>query len=115
MRPRTLWLLAPASLTLASCGSYDEPRADFASADPAERSLALAEAASRDREADLPRMIAMLDSDDPAVRMFAQRALEERTGQTLDYHFAAPERERREAVDRWVAWYERRAGGVADE
>ncbi len=111
MRPaRYALLILP--LTVSACGSFDEPRADFGSADPAERSLALAQAASRDREADLPHIIALLDSDDPAVRMFAQQTLVERTGQTLGYHFADPEPDRRAAVDRWVAWYAERSGGV---
>ncbi len=100
-------------LPLASCGSFGEPRADFESADPAERSLALAEAASRDREEDLPHMIALLDSDDPAVRMLALEALERRTGQTLGYHFADTEDARREAIERWVRWHEDRVAGGA--
>jgi len=93
----------------ASGCSQPQPRADFDSDDPSERSLALAGAATAPTEADLPHIIALLDSDDPAIRMFAQAALTERTGETLGYHHADPPARRAVAVDRWEAWYRERA------
>ena len=68
--------------------------------------MALAEAVERGNHDDIGHLIGMLDSSDPALRMFAERALERLTGQTLEYRFSDPEPERAEAVARWVAWYE---------
>jgi hypothetical protein len=47
----------------------------------------------------------MLESDDPLERMMAIRALELMTGETHGYDYAAPEWDRRAAVDRWVEWH----------
>jgi hypothetical protein len=52
----------------------------------------------------------MLDSDDPAARLVAIRALERITGQTLGYDHAGPEHERRLAVERWMEWEARQGG-----
>ena len=58
-----------------------------------------------------PNRIALLDSDDPLVRMLAFRSLERMTGETFGYDHAGSQLERDQAVDRWVEWYER-TGGV---
>ena len=89
----------------------------FDEADPAARLRAVREAGREekgDREGGRTQreLVEMLDSDDPAERMLAIRALERLTGQTLGYEHAAGEAERREAVERWVEWCrEREAGG----
>lgn len=84
--------------------SLPERRADFDSIDPSERTLALARAAAAPDERMVDRLIVMLDSDDPAERMLAIRALENSTGETFGYHYAASEASRRAAVQRWVEW-----------
>ncbi len=48
----------------------------------------------------------MLESDDPAERMLAIRALERITDQTLGYHHEDPEWKRVESVNRWEHWLE---------
>lgn len=53
----------------------------------------------------LGRLIEQLESEDPAARMLAIRALEKRTGSTLGYNHAAPRWERIEAVNRWIEYY----------
>ena len=60
-------------------------------------------AKDRDRSR-VPELISQLDSDDPAVRMLAIRALERITGETMGYDHAASPRRRDEAVRRWVGW-----------
>lgn len=71
-----------------------------------------AAADSRNRQA-IPGLISSLDSDDPAVRLAAIRALERVTGQTLGYDHAAPPWRRAAMVDEWERWYraQRDAGG----
>ena len=76
----------------------------FESLSPRERTIAAVRAGeARDRSA-IPRLIAMLDSDDPAERFAAIRSLESITGETRGYDFAAEPYERDAAVARWVDW-----------
>jgi hypothetical protein len=100
-------LVAEASLAAAALAAgCAAPPAGVDSPDPHERLRAVAEATRRgDREA-VPALVRLLDSDDPAVRMFSIRALERLTGTTLGYDHAAPEASRREAVARWVTYVE---------
>lgn len=57
----------------------------------------------KDRAA-IPKLVADLASDDPAVRFYAIESLQRLTGQTLDYNYYAPEEDRAAAVARWQAW-----------
>jgi hypothetical protein len=107
VRAGTRITLLAAPLALAACA---RPPVGFDSPEPASRLYAITDAArTMDRSA-IPSLIALLDSDDPAVRMFSFRTLEKLTGQTLGYDHAAPEWEREPAVDRWIDWYQSRPG-----
>jgi hypothetical protein len=65
-------------------------------------------------ESVVPQLVEELDNDDPAVRFYAIRALEELTGQTLGYRYYDDDLERRPAVESWRCWLdERRAGDAA--
>ncbi len=88
----------------AGIGGCASP-ASFQDPEPASRLAALREAVAAGDRSAIPGIITLLDSDDAAVRLFAILALEEMTGQTLGYDYAAPEVERRAATDRWEAWY----------
>lgn len=63
---------------------------------------AIRDAVARSDRSALPDLVTLLDSDDPATRLLAIRALENLTGDTLGYDYAAPASERRPAVERWV-------------
>jgi hypothetical protein len=72
--------------------------------DPGARLHAIQEAVrTNDRKA-IPRLVSLLGSDDPVVRMLSIRALEQMTGETLQYDYAAPYLERRAGIDRWNQW-----------
>lgn len=105
LRTAALRVLAPAALLIAGGCSLPSQRADFRSNDPQERTLAVGEAMRTADRTSVPRLIELLASSDPAERMFAINALETLTGETRGYRHWAPERERREAVRRWVDWY----------
>ena len=75
--------------------------AGFDAPDPAARLHATVQAAAENDTTKLPQIVEQLDSDDPAVRMLAIYALERMTGEMLGYNFAAPESERRAAVEAW--------------
>ena len=75
---------------------------------PEERLKAIVKAAREKDQSAIPKLIMFLDSDDPAVRLAAIRTLESLTGQTLGYDHAAPEWKRREMIQAWVEWDNRR-------
>lgn len=75
--------------------------------DPGERATAIASAAETSDRAAIPRLITLLDSDDPGTRLLAIEALERLTGQTFGYDYAAPAALRRESIDQWVQWQAR--------
>lgn len=99
-----LCIAAPLGALLCAC-SLPEDQADFSSNLPSDRALATALAARGDEPADIPDLIAQLDSSDAAVRLLAQRALQKRTGESFGYHYADGEAERSAAVARWADWY----------
>lgn len=89
-------------LTASGCG----PRASaggFDSANPAARLYAIQQAAkARDRSA-IPRLIEQLDSDDPAICLWAIYALETITGERMGYNPYASAEIRKPAIDTWAA------------
>jgi hypothetical protein len=104
-RPAAILLLTALSL---SGGCFGPAPGGFDSPEPGKRIEAATEAARRRDTGAIRPLISMLDSDDPAARMVAIRALERITGQTHGYDHAAPEDERRRAVERWMEWEARR-------
>jgi hypothetical protein len=115
MRPAARMLLLPVPLlTMGACSS-PQPRADVTSTVPEERALGLAEVGQQEDRARIPEVVALLDSADPGIRMFAIRTLERLTGETLGYDYAAAEHERAEAVDRWVRWVAEQDSSTMEE
>jgi HEAT repeat protein len=99
-----LWIAIPL-LLLTGCYS---PSQGFDSPEPSQRLRAVLRAAKEKDQTAVPKMIRFLNSDDPALRFASIRTLEELTGQTLGYDYAAPEWQRREQVKAWVEWNNRR-------
>ncbi len=81
--------------------------------DPGERATAIAVSAETNDRAAIPKLITLLDSDDPGTRLLAIEALERLTGETFGYDYAASEALRRGSIERWVQWQSRqpRAAG----
>lgn len=94
-------MAACVGLVGAGCSS---PARGFASPDPGARLDAAVDAAARKDRSSIPELIKLLESDDPAARLVAINTLHRLTGTTNGYDHAAPEPERRAAVDRWVDW-----------
>ena len=68
------------------------------------------------REHDLTvvrQLVKDLDSDDPAVRLFAIHALSELTGQRYDYDYFADEVQRKPALAHWQQWLAQQEGIAA--
>jgi hypothetical protein len=60
---------------------------------------------SQDRK-EAASLVRDLDSEDPAVRLFAIHALQRMTGDRLGYLYYAEDEDRRPAVQRWKDWLE---------
>lgn len=99
-----------AALLAASCAGVG-PEPGFRSSDPIERVRALAEAIDATDHASIPELIAMLDADDPAVRMLAIRGLERLTGESRGFRWDDPQPQRDAAIEEWVRWW--RSTGAA--
>ncbi len=112
--PRSTRPAAAALSVLAMAACASPPRESFDSPDPAARRAAIVRAAAEEDTTKVPDLVRMLDSDDPAVRLLAIGTLQRLTGETLGYDYAAPARDRDEAVQRWVSYAERSAGGATE-
>ncbi len=87
--------LLPGCAPAASTGGFHSPN-------PASKLYAIRMAGeTRDRTA-IPQLVEQLDSDDPAVRVFAINALERITNQRLGYNPYVDEVDRRSAIEAWV-------------
>lgn len=109
------WLVV--SLVALAAGACTPPisEGDFDSIQPASKLYAIQKAGqARDVEA-VPKLIEQLDSDDPAVRMFAIEALERITGERRGFAPYGPPHERAVAVERWVQWYRSKGSGGAGD
>jgi hypothetical protein len=91
--------------TLASVGCV-HPRAPVVvtDPDPSVKIPAYKQAVRRKDRAAVRQLVADLESDDPAVRLYAIGALERLTGERLGYRYFDSDEARRPAVDRWRQW-----------
>ncbi len=95
--------------------STPRPEKDVRNPDPSGKIPAYKEAVrARDRSA-VRQMIKDLDSDDPAVRLFALVGLRRLTGETFGYQYFDDQRQRRPAIKRWEAWLAGETDGSATE
>jgi hypothetical protein len=92
---------------LASLGGCTPPATEggFDAANPAAKLYAIQRAGLREDRSKIPQLVEQLDSDDPAVRLFAIEALERITGETRGYKPYDPPHRRTQAIDRWIEAY----------
>jgi HEAT repeat protein len=96
------WLLG-----LALVGGCVHPRRPLVvtDSDPSIKIPATEIAVQRHDLSAVPQMIKDLESDDPAVRLYASYALEELTKQSFGYRYYDDEDQREAAIGRWRRWY----------
>ncbi len=103
------WCLGGASvcapIVVGGC-SQPTVEPDLRSDLPQERILGLAAAMRAHDDGALPEYGTLLRSDEPAGRMFASAALEDRSGEKVGDHYGDPHVKRDEAVERWERWVE---------
>jgi hypothetical protein len=72
--------------------------------DPSVKIPAIQKAVRENNRAILPQLVKELDNDDPAVRMYANHALEQLTGEKFGYQYFAGEDQREAAARKWRLW-----------
>jgi HEAT repeat protein len=98
-----LWAgLIAAVLISPGCFSPEPP--SLTSNDPDRLIPAMKQAADTGDRSAIPYLVKQLDSDDPAVRLYAIDSLKRLTGETRGYRYYDDTVERRPAVARWQQW-----------
>lgn len=85
-------------------------RRDLASDDPSLKIPAIVHAVESEDDSSIRRLIDDLNSDDPAVRLYAIQGLERLTGESFGYRYYDDEPARRMAARRWREWLGARNG-----
>ena len=99
--------LALLMLTLAAAfGGCDAPpiKPVLTDDDPSVKIPAIELAVQQKDLSAIPVLIKSLDSDDPAIRFYADDGLRKLTGQDFGFVYYADEQVRQPAVARWQAW-----------
>lgn len=106
MKCLTLLCLLLLTTALAGCaGPEPMDKAGFKAENTTSRIYAIRRAGEERDYAAVPHLIDLLDSSDPAERMFSIKALERITGKRYGYSpYDAPV-EREQAITRWVDAY----------
>jgi hypothetical protein len=92
-----------AALLLAAC-TAPRPPLVVTDPDPSVKIPAIQKAVREKNRAAIPQLIKDLDNDDAAVRMYANHALEEMTGERFGFRYFAGEEERAVIVRKWRDW-----------
>ena len=114
-RSALLGLLACAVVVVSAPGCFlfggGRPRPTLASNDPGLKIPAIKKASdARDTET-ARQLVASLDSDDPAIRFYSIRGLQDLTGETFGYIWYLDEPQRRAAAEKWKRWIDANDGG----
>ena len=89
-----------------ACAAHD----DIKDPDPAVKIPAMKRAAAVGDRRQLGELVKDLQSDDPAVRMYAINTLERLTGSRNGYEYYDDDASREKAVARWQAWLTEQSG-----
>lgn len=104
------WVVVATGLVGSGCFPTEKP--GFDATDPTNRLDAIVQASGTDADTrSLYNLVEQLDSEDPAARMLAIRALENRTGTTLGYSHSDPDWKRQESIERWIKYLESGGSG----
>ena len=85
------------------CSSGFGPRT-LSSPDPSSKIPAMKSAVDQNDKTSVPALVKDLDSDDPAVRFYANHALQELTGENFGFRYFGSDHEREAAAEKWRQW-----------
>lgn len=94
------FVLAVASV----CCTAPRPPLVVSDPDPSIKILAIKLAVERGDRSVIPQLVADLESDDPAVRLFSIGALEKFTGERFGFEYYLDDDQRKPAVRKWQEW-----------
>lgn len=86
------------------------PAPNVADPDPQVNIAGIREMVARKDRSKLPALVDQLDSDDPAVRMYAIHALETFAGQRFGYEYYFDDEQRKPSLARWREWLKQQQG-----
>lgn len=98
-------LILPLALVLSglSC-TAPQPRPNIKDPETAIKIAGIRQAAARKDRSALPDLVAELNNDDPAVRLFAIQTLEKFAGERFGYEYYYDEELRKPSLARWQQW-----------
>jgi hypothetical protein len=96
-------MICPLLLGLGCAPSNEPP---MSSRDPYVKIPAMKRATESRDSAAMKQLVADLDHDDPAVRLYAIQALDRMTGQRLGYNYSDEPETRKASIKRWQQWLE---------
>ena len=113
-RIRPITSLALAVITLALIAGCDAPpiKPSLTDPDPSVKIPAIKLAVQNNDRSAIPVLIKSLESDDPAIRFYANDALRKLTRQDFGFLYYADDEVRRPAVKRWQAWLASDTGSI---
>ena len=97
----------------AGCAGVARAPAVITSNDPASKIPAIKKAVDARRSATAPQLVRSLESEDPAVRFYAIRGLQDLTGETFGYVWYAEDDARTSALQKWKLWLGEGGQGMA--
>lgn len=86
------------------------PKLDVRHPDPSIKIPAIKKAVQEQDHVIIAQLIEDLDSNDPAVRLYAIQALRRMTGEDHGYHYWDDSLARAPAIARWRAWWAEQQG-----
>jgi hypothetical protein len=107
VRGRSLlaWAVACGVLAVGHAGcTAPRPPLVVTNPDPSVKIPAFKKAVREKDRAAVRQLVADLDNDDPAVRLYAIDALRRMTGETFGYHYYQSDEQRGPAVEQWRRW-----------
>jgi len=112
VRTASLTILAAALAGCGGGGGAGGPRADITSPIASEKIPGMVQAARRGDLTHADVLVCDLESDDPAVRLYAIQTLHRLTGETYGYRYYDEAGARSAAVGRWRAWLAERGAST---
>lgn len=115
IRGAVIGLLAAGLACAPGCFGGGRGPIVITSNDPASKIPAIKNAVAARQTETVPLLVRSLESEDPAVRFYAIRGLQDLTGETFGYVWYAGERQRDPAITQWKSWLEGNGNGEGND
>src|SRR5947208_1581260 len=104
MSPKVGFMLPLAFALVGLSCTAPQPAPNIADPEASIKIAGIRRAADRKDRSALPALVAELNNDDPAVRLFAIEALERFAGERFGYEYYLDEEGRKPFIARWQEW-----------